>query len=401
MEPIINKRDGRVQLVVVTLGGPRRHAILSCFERRDSEWSHDIAKKAFGEATPGAVDGFDVTFVDGVLGEAACSRARLEELAGDVLDALELDDAQRDAFGACAKLARPGNRRVLGCLLANLRAMRVAAASPTAVVVEDNVRCAARGAADRVADALRAAADDSVDLLYAGHLAHDDTMEAVAAAPRGKGGLAPLPEPRVAAPAEMQAGEPRKTTTKRGKKGAPPSTTTKNHELWGTYAYRASPALYEGVLRHIREGFPRSLFRTKRRDCDVTPVDKLLQRVARGAGQTLRALSPPAFFRMPPALPSKIHAKWDRPFMASTGLQLRLYGMTWADVWLTGDEAAVVAHAGDAEVGDRDVEVDRDGQGPLLFAHALRQVDIAAEEEAEEEEEEVPLGWLCACSSSF
>ena len=61
---------------------------------------------------------------------------------------------------------------------------------------------------------LRAAADDSVDLLYAGHLAHDDTMEAVAAAPRGKGGLAPLPEPRVAAPAEMQAGEPRKTTTK-------------------------------------------------------------------------------------------------------------------------------------------------------------------------------------------
>ena len=324
-------RDGRVQLVVISMGGPRKHAMLSCYERRFDFWDVKVARKAFGDATPDAVAGFDLTFVPGVLGEMACTRKRLEAHAGDVLDALGLDDAQRDVFAERAKLARPPNRKVMGCLLANLRAMRVAAASPTAVVLEDNARAAAAGAVDACAAALAAGGD--VDLLYFGHLAHDDTMDAVARAPRDAAGLAALPEPREAPPA------PKAAKPKKGKRVDAPA---KNHELWGTFAYRASPKLYEAVLAHVREGFPGSLFHPRRRDCDVVPVDKLLQRVARAHGCALRALAPPAFFRMPPALPSKIHKKWDAAFAASTSLQLSLYGRTWADVWLTGHERAIV-----------------------------------------------------------
>jgi len=91
-------RDGRVQLVVISMGGPRKHAMLSCYERRFDFWDVEVARKAFGDATPDAVAGFDLTFVPGVLGEMACTRKRLEAHAGDVLDALGLDDAQRDVF---------------------------------------------------------------------------------------------------------------------------------------------------------------------------------------------------------------------------------------------------------------------------------------------------------------
>ena len=47
-------RDGRVQLVVISMGGPRKHAMLSCYERRFDFWDVKVARKAFGDATPDA-----------------------------------------------------------------------------------------------------------------------------------------------------------------------------------------------------------------------------------------------------------------------------------------------------------------------------------------------------------
>ena len=100
--------------VAITSGGPRKHALLAAFERRPHVWDASISRKAFGEATLNPVPGFVLEFVEAVPGEACRTRKRTEQHAGDVLDALQLDEAQREEFGRCAGLARPANRRVLG-----------------------------------------------------------------------------------------------------------------------------------------------------------------------------------------------------------------------------------------------------------------------------------------------
>ena len=46
-----------VHLVCITCGGPRRHALLSQFERDANKWSLNIAQKAFGDETPPVLDG--------------------------------------------------------------------------------------------------------------------------------------------------------------------------------------------------------------------------------------------------------------------------------------------------------------------------------------------------------
>ena len=176
--------------------------------------------------------GFVLEFVEAVPGEACRTRKRTEQHAGDVLDALQLDETQREEFGRCAGLARPANRRVLGCLLANLRAMRVVQERRDALIVEDNVRPLLEDASQSVLSVL----DDACDLLYLGHLAHADTLQRI---PRG---LSDAPEL---------------------------TTDGHNHELWGTYAYRPSLVLYQKILEYIRDGFPKSLFHCRRRDCDV------------------------------------------------------------------------------------------------------------------------------------
>jgi len=197
---------------------------------------------------------------------------------------------------------------VLGCLLANLRAMRVVQERRDALIVEDNVRPLLEDASQSVLKVL----DDACDLLYLGHLAHADTLQSI---PRG---LSDAPE-----------------LTSDGH----------NHELWGTYAYRPSSVLYQAILKHIRDGFPKSLFHCRRRDCDVTPIDKLMQRVARKEGLSIKCLAPPAFYRMPPVLPSKIHRKWDAGYEEASRGQLALYGLAWRDVWLTPAEREIVADA--------------------------------------------------------
>ncbi len=308
----------KVRLVAITSGGPRKHALLAAFERRPTVWDASISQKAFGEATLNPVPGFLLEFVEAVPGEACRTRKRTEQHAGDVLDDLRLDEAQREEFGRCAGLARPANRRVLGCLLANLRAMRVVCERRNALIVEDNVRPLLEGASQSVLKVL----DDACDLLYLGHLAHADTLQRI---PRG---LSDAPQ-----------------LTADGQ----------NHELWGTYAYRPSSLLYEKILAHIRDGFPKSLFHCRRRDCDVVPVDKLMQRVARKAGLSIKCLAPPVMYRMPPVLPSKIHRKWDAGYEAASRGQLALYGLTWRDVWLTPAEREIV---GDEEHFINDVLAD-------------------------------------------
>ena len=294
-----------VRLVAITSGGPRKHALLAAFERRPTVWDAAISRKAFGDGTPGPVPGFVLEFVEAVPGEACRTRKRTEQHAGDVLDDLQLDDVQREEFGRCAGLARPANRRVLGCLLANLRAMRVVQERRDALIVEDNVRPLLEDASQSVLSVL----DDACDLLYLGHLAHADTLQSIP----------------------------------RGLSDAPPLTTDgHNHELWGTYAYRPSSALYQKILEYIRDGFPKSLFHCRRRDCDVVPIDKLMQRVARKANLPIKCLAPPAFYRMPPVLPSKIHRKWDAGYEEASRGQLALYGLAWRDVWLTPAEREIV-----------------------------------------------------------
>ncbi len=295
-----------VRLVAITSGGPRKHALLAAFERRPTVWDASISRKAFGEATLNSVPGFILEFVEAVPGEACRTRKRTEQHCGDVLDDLRLDDAQREEFGRCAGLARPANRRVLGCLLANLRAMRVVQERRNALIVEDNVRPLLEGASRSVLKVL----DDACDLLYLGHLAHADTLQRIP----------------------------------RGLSDAPQLTTDgQNHELWGTYAYRPSSLLYQAILKYIRDGFPKSLFHCRRRDCDVVPVDKLMQRVARKNGLSIKCLAPPVMYRMPPVLPSKIHRKWDAGYEEASRGQLALYGLAWRDVWLTPAEREIVS----------------------------------------------------------
>ncbi|KAJ1462238.1 hypothetical protein M885DRAFT_611114 [Pelagophyceae sp. CCMP2097] len=339
-----------VLLVTITMGGPRMHALLSqseaaswpWFEAGDDNWSLEIARRAFGEETPPRLDGFDLEYSQGILGDAVVSEQRATDLAGDVLDAIGFDAAQRLEFAQLAARARPANRRVLGCLLANLRAMRVSAQrrreGKVAMVLEDNARACLDGASERVGAALEAANAAGIDLVYLGHLAHDDTMARVRDAPRDQGGLAEVPE----------------------------SVGAVNHELWGTYAYSCSEALYSAVLEHIRTGFPKSLFKLRWRDAEVTPIDKMLQRVARARGLHMRALAAPAFYRMPPAMPSKIHQKWDNPFLKSTSLQLRLYGLTWSRIWLTPAEMALAVEAEAAAV-EAEAEAERRKDDPPVW----------------------------------
>ena len=92
------------------------------------------------------------------------------------------------------------------------------------------------------------------------------------------------------------------------------------------------------------------------------PIDKLVQRVARARGFSVAVLAPPALFRMPPALPSKIHRKWDAAFLEATTRQLALYGRDWAGVWLTPDERRLAdgAPAGDDPAGGPDADPDAD-----------------------------------------
>jgi hypothetical protein len=145
-------------------------------------WSHDVALKAFGPLTPEPVPGFNLRFSAGVEGEPLRTFAQIEK-CGDVLDLIGLDVEQRREFTRLASMARPQNRRVLGCLLANIRAMNAAteneATSRRELIVEDNVRVLMAGAAAAARAALDAATDQNVDLVYLGYLAHDDTLQSV------------------------------------------------------------------------------------------------------------------------------------------------------------------------------------------------------------------------------
>ena len=228
-----------------------------------------------------------------------------EQHAGDVLDDLQLDETQREEFGRCAGLARPANRRVLGCLLANLRAMRVVCERRNALIVEDNVRPLLEDASQSVLKVL----DDACDLLYLGHLAHADTLQSI---PRG---LSDAPEL---------------------------TTDGQNHELWGTYAYRPSLVLYQKILEYIRDGFPKSLFHCRRRDCDVVP-DRQAHAARRAEGESHNQV-PRAAGLLPHAAgaPVKIHRKWDAGYEEASRGQLALYGLAWRDVWLTPAEREIV-----------------------------------------------------------
>mmetsp|Transcript_25261 Transcript_25261/g.31733 ORF Transcript_25261/g.31733 Transcript_25261/m.31733 type:complete len:303 (+) Transcript_25261:51-959(+) len=261
-----------VRLVAITSGGPRMHALKSQFERDETVWSHDIARKAFGETCEGTVDGFELEWIDGIAGEACRSRSRLETLAGDVLLNIGLSPAQLDVMGALCSKMRPGNRRVLGCLLANLRAMLRVVELEHALIIEDNVRVLRQGAFEQTAIALFEANAAEADLLYLGHLAHDDTMEIVAKSCENDKDITVL-----VTPPETQV-------------------TGINHELWGTFAYVISQRLLTAVLNAIKTDFPQRLFAERKRDVEVTPIDKLLQRVAHSYHFSIKVVRSPTFF---------------------------------------------------------------------------------------------------------
>ena len=185
----------------ITCGGVRKHALLSmlCAE---GLWNHAVAAKAFGPLTPQPIPGFDLRFSAGVEGEPLRTRAQIEKSCGDVLDLIGFDEEQRATFTRLASLARPENRKVLGCLLANIRAMNAAteneATSRRSLIVEDNVRFLTAGAAAGVRAALDAATDTGVDLVFLGYLAHDDTLQnIVAKSVRGRADGAVLIDPAV------------------------------------------------------------------------------------------------------------------------------------------------------------------------------------------------------------
>ena len=142
---------------------------------------------------------------------------------------LALDDTQRAEFARLASVARPENRRKLGCLLANLRAMALATSRPAGervFIVEDNVRILRSGeTAMAAAAALNAAADDEVDLCFLGYLAHGDV-------------LATLAEACAASEASGAVLTPHLPDQQRGS----------STELWGTYAYCVSRRFFEYLV---------------------------------------------------------------------------------------------------------------------------------------------------------
>jgi hypothetical protein len=131
-----------------------------------------------------------------------------------------------------------------------------------------------------------------------------------------------------------------------------PTTTKKVHTtpggtpVWGAYAYWMSPPAYAAVLQVLRTDVGALLWKPKRaRYYSVKGIDKILPR------HTMAALGPasvqiatrPAFFRAP-MLTSQIHAVWDAAFCRSTTVQLRATQLSWADLWLTAMEGAIVDH---------------------------------------------------------
>ena len=253
--------------------------------------------------------GFVLEFVEAVPGEACRTRKRTEQHAGDVLDDLQLDETQREEFGRCAGLARPANRRVLGCLLANLRAMRVVCERRNALIVEDNVRPLLEDASQSVLKVL----DDACDLLYLGHLAHADTLQRI---PRG---LSDAPQLRRTARI-MSCGAPTPT-------GPLPYCI----RLYSNISETASPSPYS-----IVEGGTATSSRSTSSCSASLEGEWIYNKVPRAAGLLPHAAGPT--LQDPPEV--------GRGLRGGVAGQLALYGLAWRDVWLTPAERAMSGRAG-------------------------------------------------------
>jgi hypothetical protein len=132
----------------------------------------------------------------------------------------------------------------------------------------------------------------------------------------------------------------------------PTPTTRKVHAtpggtpVWGAYAYWMSPPAYAAVLQVLRTDVGALLWKPKRaRYYSVKGIDKILPRhtMAAMGPQAVQIATRPAFFRAP-MLTSQIHAVWDAAFCRSTTVQLRATQLSWADLWLTAMEGAIVDH---------------------------------------------------------
>jgi len=143
---------------------------------------------------------------------------------------------------------------------------------------------------------------------------------------------------------DEQAGDIAEKTAESQRKHTKPG----GNPVWGSYAYWISKEGYNALLQRLQTDVGALLWKGKRmRFYIVKPADKMLPRVLIehfGYREAVQLSTYPAFFRAP-MLTSKIHTKWDPEFCKSTEFQLsRAGGLTWADLWLTEEERAIIAH---------------------------------------------------------
>eukprot|EP00927_Polykrikos_kofoidii_P034055 TRINITY_DN28886_c0_g1_i1.p1 TRINITY_DN28886_c0_g1~~TRINITY_DN28886_c0_g1_i1.p1 ORF type:complete len:391 (-),score=55.95 TRINITY_DN28886_c0_g1_i1:41-1213(-) len=292
-----------VRVLCVTLGGERRRLI--------EKMVHELGQTYIDVR-------FDLRWCDGVDCRSALKEAQdmnaLEAVAGDVLSEIGLsEDGRREWAGKLRKLP-PAEHAVLGCSLAQLRALRIATSGdPADVIIEDGCRFRRDGtAAALLRDAVRWKRAEAGDLLYFGWLGHHDNLDIV--------------HRRCAVSEEATV------PLIRGK-----NKYEREYDLiFCTYAYGASRRVYEILCRDIA-ATPSLMFRRKRGKTAVLPIDRLLLWRTAEAGLETRTCREPCCFRAP-LLRSTIHPQYDARLAETTEYQLRLIGVDWCQIWLARNE---------------------------------------------------------------
>ncbi len=325
MSAPVPERDRPIRVLCVTLGGTRRAEIERRFAGRLGE---------SGEGSEGAAAEFELQFVDGVPQRDLRSRAGLlrtlrsvgllsEE--GSVLPPDAADEGVGQASGndleqRCWLAMRHLNRdrAVLACVLAHLRAMRIAVEEGWDVILEDNTRGAMHLAAQRI----RECAENSPEAhlrYYAYGGRAGEIYEWLSNGSDGERVALPWPRQRVE---EMQGKE--------------------MDVIWGTLCYSISKAGYEEICNWLRRGLPHSLAWSPRRQKKqfARPIDKIMPRCMLRSDLCIRVARFPAFVRAP--VRSVIHPKWDAKFLETSETQLRLAGLGWGDLDLSPQDVDVI-----------------------------------------------------------
>lgn len=294
--------DVTLRILCVTLGGRRKHLIEKMVEELNQA-------KAFSGIK------LQLSWCDGV--DARCGfddPATLEQIAPDVLRAIDISKEAINRWATCARRLLPKEFGVLGCFLAQLRALRAATVDGEAdIIIEDSCRIRSdRAGALQLKNAVLWQRSHAPDLLYFGWLGFRDNLA------------------RVHAQCDLSDGPTLRLPRGLNNAGKPCDL------IFCTYAYMGSRRLYESLCKDLRD-HPEFMFRRIRGRTVCSPIDKFLLWRAGEAQLHSCICKDPCCFRAP-LLTSCIHSDWDGRFVDITMYQLELTKMQWGQIWLSHDE---------------------------------------------------------------